>query len=96
MTRNPELEMRWLQTDWVSPPGETIEATLKLRRRTVEAFAFIMGLTLAETDDLLKGRLAITADMAQRLSDNVGASKAFWMCREQHYREDLARLGITP
>ena len=63
-----------------------------------EQMAQSMDLSVDEFDDLLTGKFALTASVANRLESVLGASAAFWLRREEQYREQLAELteGIDP
>ena len=78
--------------DWVSAPGETITDILEEKHLSRAEFAQNIGFAIKDADDLLRGGLTITTQVAQRLEAVLGASAAFWMSRESQYREDLARL----
>ncbi|WP_245175826.1 ImmA/IrrE family metallo-endopeptidase [Cupriavidus sp. AcVe19-6a] len=57
-----------------------------------------MDLSVDEFADLLTGKFALTASVATRLEAVLGASAAFWLRREEQYREQLAELaeGVDP
>ncbi len=57
-----------------------------------------MNLSVDEFDDLLTGKSALTASVATQLEATLGASAAFWLRREEQYREQLAELtvGVDP
>lgn len=57
-----------------------------------------IDLTVEEFDDLLTGKSALTPPVATRLEAVLGASAAFWLSREEQYREKLAELsgGVDP
>jgi HTH-type transcriptional regulator / antitoxin HigA len=81
--------------DWVSPPGETIATLLRERGVTTDQFAASLRRTKREVEDLLRGRLDISTDVARSLADTLGASVGFWLNREGRYRTDLARLSAS-
>ena len=87
MNRNDEF-----RPDWVSAPGDTIADILEIRNLPTPEFARRMGQTLSETRGLLEGREPITSDLAQKLHEVLGASTAFWINRECHYRQGLERI----
>jgi HTH-type transcriptional regulator/antitoxin HigA len=86
MNRNDEF-----QPDWVSAPGDTVADILEVRNLPTAEFARRIGHTLARTRDLLDGGEPITNDLAQKLHEVLGASAAFWINRECHYRQGLER-----
>lgn len=77
--------------DWVSAPGDTIRDILEERLISHPEFAARMCLSEADADRLLNGDLPITDEIADTLSRELGASLEFWIRREQHYREGLAK-----
>lgn len=81
------------QPNWVSAPGETIADILEQRRVPPVVFAEQIGSGAKHVNDLLQGRAVLTAETATLLATHLGASSAFWLNRESHYRLDLARLG---
>jgi HTH-type transcriptional regulator/antitoxin HigA len=78
--------------DWVSAPGDTITDVLHDRKMTLDEFADRMSQTLEDAKGLLQGRLTITLSIARRLQQVLGSSVEFWISRDVHYREDVARL----
>jgi addiction module HigA family antidote len=50
-----------------------------------------MGLTAKAVNEIAKGKSAITPDTALKLERALGLPADFWLAREQHYREWLAR-----
>jgi HTH-type transcriptional regulator/antitoxin HigA len=78
--------------DWVSAPGDTITDVLRDRNMTLDDFAAQMSQTAEDAKGLLQGRLTITLSIARKLQRVLGSSVEFWMSRDVHYREDVARL----
>lgn len=81
--------------DWASPPGHTIALRL-MDRMSVSAkqLADALHLSLEELPLFVNGRIALTEEMAGQLSKLVGGTTDFWVRREAHYRDALAR-GCT-
>lgn len=77
--------------DWVSAPGETIVDILGERQVAVSDWAKAMGLSAEDAGRLVNGDMPITDHIAQALARELGPSVEFWIRREQHYREGLAR-----
>lgn len=77
---------------WTLPPGQTISDILSARRLSRADFANLLQQSPEYVNELLEGRQAITVGIARRLHDTVGGSVAFWMTRDQQYRDDVARL----
>jgi len=86
-------EEKEFQPDWASPPGETIAQILEQRKLSPMKFAERIGRTSKEVEELIGGAEKITIETARKLESVLGASVAFWMIRESHYREDQARLA---
>lgn len=82
------------QPNWASAPGDTIADILGEQSLSVREFARRLGKTAGHANDLLRGRIAITSEIAQRLEEVLGGSEAFWMAREAQYRRDLTRLEL--
>ena len=79
--------------NWISPPGDTILDALKERSISPERFAELMGCSIEDVHALLFGHSTITISMARRLSQVLGASLAFWMSRDFHFRENAKRIN---
>jgi len=77
--------------DWISPPGETVEDLLEERCWTQVELAERTGLSPKHINDLVRGRTAISADMASRLDKVLGGTAQFWLTREAQYRAALER-----
>lgn len=80
------------QPDWVSAPGETIADALRERGVPPSVFAGHIGCEAEQFNELLHGRIELSAETARLLETHLGASRSFWLNREAHYRSDLARL----
>lgn len=78
--------------DWVSPPGDTILDLMEEREWTQVELAERLGFSLKHTNQLIKGKVALTEDAAIRLQSVLGASVGFWLKREAQYRERAALL----
>src|SRR5689334_16798652 len=81
--------------NWASAPGDTILDILRERNLSENEFAHQINYELADTRDLLQGRIVITLALARQLSQVLGASIEFWMARDFQYRQDIARFNIT-
>ena len=77
--------------DWISPPGDTIADLLEERDLTQAELAHRAELSRKHVNDLIKGRAAITAEVALRLQRVLGAPARFWLAREANYQEALER-----
>ncbi|MBK1725061.1 helix-turn-helix domain-containing protein [Thiocystis violacea] len=77
--------------NWVSPPGDTIDDLLEERQWTQAELAERTGFTRKHVNDLIKGRIPISAETAARLDRVLGGSVEFWLTREAQYRAALER-----
>ena len=77
--------------DFVSAPGETLEELLEDRGMTQTELAERMGRPKKTINEIIQGKAAITAETALQLERVLGTPARFWLEREQHYREFLAR-----
>jgi len=81
---------------WAIPPGRTIADAMASKGMAAAQLAHSMELDLDDLNDLLNGRLALTAQLAARLETLIGASAGFWLRREEHYRSQLAEVNQAP
>lgn len=79
------------ETDWISPPGDTIADMLEERGWTQADFALRMGYSEKHVNQLIKGKAPITPETAFKLERVLGSSVSFWLKREATYREKLIR-----
>jgi HTH-type transcriptional regulator / antitoxin HigA len=79
--------------DYVSPPGETLLETLDTIIMSQAELARRMGRPTKTINEIIQAKAAITAETALQLEQVLGIPAAFWLKREQHYRESLARLA---
>jgi HTH-type transcriptional regulator/antitoxin HigA len=79
--------------DWVSPPGGTILDILEERGWTQAVLAQRTGYTTNDIDQLIKGNVPITEQMAIDLERIIGGSAHFWLAREAQYRQHLIRIS---
>src|SRR6266508_188323 len=75
----------------VSPPGGTLQDILDERGMAQNELAERTGLTAKAINEIVKGKMAITPDTALKLERALGMAADFWLAREQHYQEWLAR-----
>lgn len=80
------------QPDWVSPPGETVGHILEERDWSFDDFSKAIEIDRANLEQLLNGTLAICDQVAEKLSQTLGATPEFWSTRESNYRASLLRL----
>jgi HTH-type transcriptional regulator/antitoxin HigA len=77
---------------WASPPGRTIRAILDQMGRPVDDLSELLSIDNKTAADLLNDQAAISPDLAERLSESLGASPGFWTKRYAQYQEDLLRV----
>jgi len=75
----------------VTPPGGTLQDILDERGMAQNELAERTGLTAKAINEIVKGKMAITPDTALKLERALGTAAEFWLAREQHYQEWLAR-----
>jgi HTH-type transcriptional regulator/antitoxin HigA len=75
----------------VSPPGGTLQDILDERGMAQNELAERTGLTPKAINEIIKGKMAITPDTALKLERALGIAAEFWLAREQHYQEWVAR-----
>lgn len=74
----------------VFPPGEYVRDELEARGWTQEEFAEIIGRSFKQVNELMSGRAALTAPMAQVIAAALGTSAEVWLGLENAYRLSLA------
>jgi HTH-type transcriptional regulator / antitoxin HigA len=85
-------ELHTFRPNWSSAPGDTIADVLEEKRLSLVLFSKHIGCSVDETKDLLAGRIAMTLSLARKLASELGSTVEFWMSRDFHYRESVARL----
>lgn len=83
------------EPNWASPPGDTISRLMSASGLTEAELADQIGLDDNLVSKLLDGQLQIAGDLAEALSNVLGASPEFWMERHDQYMSDLQRLRST-
>jgi HTH-type transcriptional regulator / antitoxin HigA len=86
-------ETETFRPNWASPPGDTIADVLEEKELSLAAFSKRIGCSIDEAKDLLAGRLVMSVGLARKLHAELGATVEFWMSRDFHYRESVARLS---
>lgn len=86
---NPRMNM--YVPDEVSPPGETLAELLEDRAMTQADLAERTGRSKKTINEIIRGKAAITPETAIQLERVLGVPVHFWLAREQHYSEFLAR-----
>jgi HTH-type transcriptional regulator/antitoxin HigA len=78
--------------DWVSTPGATILDLMEERDWNQVELANRLGFSTKHLNQLIKGKVSLTYDTAQKLERVLGSTASFWMNRESKYRQHVARL----
>ena len=81
--------------DWTNPPGSTVSDLLVWRGMGSDDLAVQLGYSASAINQLLVGEMKLTTAVAQKLERLFGPPARFWTTREEQYRQDLVRLGIT-
>lgn len=79
------------QADVITPPGETINDTIKALGMTQAELAGRTGRTSKAINELIKGKTFITPETAILLERSLGVPASFWNNRQRRYDEFLAR-----
>jgi len=77
--------------DVVSPPGETLKETLEALCMSQAELADRMGRPKKTINEIIKGKAALTPETALQLERVLGVPAAFWVNRDYHFREFLAK-----
>jgi HTH-type transcriptional regulator / antitoxin HigA len=80
------------ETDYATPPGETLRELLEERGMTQRELARRTGLSPKHVNRLLQGLVPLSPDVAQRLELVTGTPARLWNRLEANYRSDLERL----
>jgi HTH-type transcriptional regulator/antitoxin HigA len=74
----------------ISPPGNTIRATLEDLGMSQAELARRMGRPPGKINEIIQGKRGITAETALELESVLGLPASFWLNREQAYRLALS------
>lgn len=74
--------------EWRSPPSDTLQDILEERGWDVHSFADAARLPVHVASGLLAGSVPISPDIAERLSESLGTTAAFWLSRQNHYESE--------
>lgn len=81
-----------IERELLTKPGDTILETIEFLRMSQVELAKRVGQTPAKINDLISGKAPITVKTAMLLEKVLGIDMEFWLNREMHYREKLARI----
>ena len=79
------------QPNWISRPGASILRLISDQKLSIKGFAREVDITEPEVTDLLSGRTAIGPAIASKLAAVLGGTEAFWLTREEQYRNDISQ-----
>lgn len=79
----------------VSPPGATLRDLMDERDWKQRELAHRLGRPVQAVNEILAGKKEITEDTAIELERVLEVPAQFWLAREAHYREYLARRRST-
>ena len=83
------------QPNWTSRPGATILRLLHNNGVSIRELANQLAITEPQLRNLLSGRSAIKPFLASKLAATLGGTPAFWLARDQQYRNDIAQRDLT-
>lgn len=81
------------ESNWSSPPGDTIFRLMASREIDAAELADVMDLSSTDFDAIIAGRRRLTEHDAAVLADNLGSTARFWLARDKAYVLDMARLN---
>jgi addiction module HigA family antidote len=79
------------QPDFVLPPGDTILELLEERGMTQYQLAQRMGQSIKTINEVIHGKMLLTAEIAWQLEKALGTPARLWLKLEHYYREHLDR-----
>lgn len=79
------------QPNYAIPPGETLEECLEEIGMSRNELADSMGRSAKTINEIVKGKAAITPEIALQLERVLRIPASFWNNAERHYRERLAQ-----
>lgn len=74
-----------------TPPGATLKEQLEERNMTQTEFASMLGITQKHMSNLIRGKTALTQEMARKLELALGIPATFWMNLETIYQQKRIR-----
>ncbi len=75
------------------PPGLTLKSELEERDIKQKDFAKQIGMQPSHLSELIKGKMAITADIADRIESVLGISAEFWLNMQSSYELNLINIA---
>lgn len=83
------------EPDYAVPPGETILDFLEESGMTQREFAVRVGVSTKHLNQLTKGIVSLSPDVAERLESVTGIRARFWNRLEADYQSTRQRLRVT-
>ncbi|MCX5608260.1 ImmA/IrrE family metallo-endopeptidase [Streptomyces sp. NBC_00047] len=83
------------EPDYAVPPGETILEFLEESDMTQREFAVRAGMSAKHLNQLTKGLVSLTPDVAEKLESVTGIRARFWNRLEADYQSTRQRLRAT-
>ncbi|MGM9479354.1 HigA family addiction module antitoxin [Pedobacter sp. GSP4] len=81
-----------IERELLTKPGDTILETIEYLKMSQAELAERMGKTPGKINDMISGKAPISVNTAMQLEKVLGIDMQFWLNREMHYREKLARI----
>ncbi len=81
--------------DWTSPPGDTVSDLMKERGWNQAQLSGRLGVSEKHLNRLIKGKVALTDEMAFRLATVLGSTEQFWLRRDAEFRQKMALSNST-
>jgi HTH-type transcriptional regulator/antitoxin HigA len=75
----------------ISPPGDTLKEHLDFIGMKPGELAIKMNVSQEKMQDLICGRIAVTAETAGKLEHVINIPSSFWKNREKEYRQELQK-----
>jgi addiction module HigA family antidote len=75
----------------VTPPGETLADLLQERSMTQAELADRMGCSQKTIDEVIKGKMPITSEMALQIENIFEIPVDYWLRHDAEYQAYLAR-----
>lgn len=70
-------------------PGEVLKAELEERGITQTAFAEQIGMRVSHLNELIRGKRAMTINIADKIEEALGIDSIFWMNMQTQYNYDV-------
>ena len=78
--------------NWASPVGETIAQLMSAGELDDSKLAAHLGTTINETRSVLSGVTPLSRKFAEKISEILGGSPAFWLKRDSSFRENAEKI----